>query len=78
MESFWLVRAPSTEFQLNALSETDVAAQNQAETLKYLYLLFSSTDFFPLHEAVFNIEAHIFPRIKQEKFQTGWKRKHHR
>ncbi|MCJ1245091.1 mannosyl-oligosaccharide alpha-1,2-mannosidase [Trapelia coarctata] len=46
-----------------------------AETLKYLYLLFSPTDFLPLSEVVFNTEAHIFPRIKQEKFRTGWERK---
>jgi endoplasmic reticulum Man9GlcNAc2 1,2-alpha-mannosidase len=46
----------------------------QAETLKYLYLLFSPADFLPLEGIVFNTEAHIFPRLKQEKFQTGWKR----
>ncbi|KAL2012564.1 hypothetical protein VTN00DRAFT_89 [Thermoascus crustaceus] len=46
-----------------------------AETLKYLYLLFSPTDFLPLDEVVFNTEAHIFPRIKLEKFRTGWERK---
>ncbi|MCJ1401056.1 mannosyl-oligosaccharide alpha-1,2-mannosidase [Xylographa trunciseda] len=45
-----------------------------AETLKYLYLLFSPTDFLPLDGIVFNTEAHIFPRIKQDRFQTGWKR----
>ncbi|PMD22249.1 glycoside hydrolase family 47 protein [Hyaloscypha hepaticicola] len=45
-----------------------------AETLKYLYLLFSPTDFLPLDGIVFNTEAHIFPRIRQDRFQTGWKR----
>ncbi|KAK4236480.1 glycoside hydrolase [Achaetomium macrosporum] len=45
-----------------------------AKTLKYLYLLFSLTDFLPLHEVVFNTEAHIFPRFKS-KWETRWKRK---
>ena len=35
-----------------------------AETLKYLYLLFSPTDVIPLDEYVFNTEAHPF-RIKR-------------
>ncbi|KAL3426365.1 glycosyl hydrolase family 47 [Phlyctema vagabunda] len=48
-----------------------------AETLKYLYLLFSPTDLLPLDEVVFNTEAHIFPRIKQDRFKTGWRRKKH-
>lgn len=48
----------------------------QAETLKYLYLLFSPTDFLPLQDVVFSTEAHVFPRMKQDKFRTGWKRKH--
>lgn len=46
----------------------------QAETLKYLYLLFSPNDYLPLHEIVFNTEAHIFPRFKQNKWKTGWQR----
>ena len=33
----------------------------QAETLKYLYLLFSNSDILPLDEIVFNTEAHPFP-----------------
>ncbi|EAQ85693.1 hypothetical protein CHGG_06946 [Chaetomium globosum CBS 148.51] len=44
-----------------------------AETLKYLYLLFSPTDFLPLEEVVFNTEAHIFPRFKSQ-WKTGWER----
>lgn len=32
-----------------------------AETLKYLYLLFGSTEVFPLDKYVFNTEAHPFP-----------------
>lgn len=47
-----------------------------AETLKYLYLLFSPTDILPLTEVVFNTEAHVFPQIELGKFQTGWERKH--
>ncbi|KAJ5115920.1 Glycoside hydrolase family 47 [Penicillium angulare] len=46
-----------------------------AETLKYLYLLFSPREYLPLTEVVFNTEAHPFPRLKHPKFQTGWKRK---
>ena len=33
----------------------------QAETLKYLYLLFSDDDVLPLSEVVFNTEAHPMP-----------------
>ena len=47
----------------------------QAETLKYIYLLFSPNDFMPLTETVYNTEAHIFPRFHQEKWATGWERK---
>lgn len=32
-----------------------------AETLKYLFLLFSDDDVLPLDEIVFNTEAHPFP-----------------
>ncbi|KAJ5183016.1 hypothetical protein N7492_000632 [Penicillium capsulatum] len=46
-----------------------------AETLKYLYLLFSPREFLPLTEIVFNTEAHVFPRFKSTKFQTGWTRR---
>ncbi|KAK5626091.1 hypothetical protein RRF57_001806 [Xylaria bambusicola] len=46
-----------------------------AETLKYLYLLFSPTDFIPLTEVVFNTEAHILPVINKVKWQTGWSRR---
>ncbi|KAJ6108304.1 Glycoside hydrolase family 47 [Penicillium sp. IBT 18751x] len=46
-----------------------------AETLKYLYLLFSPRDVFPLTEVVFNTEAHIFPRFEPTKFKTGWTRR---
>jgi hypothetical protein len=34
-----------------------------AETLKYLFLLFSDADVLPLDEIVFNTEAHPFPII---------------
>ncbi|KAJ5490460.1 hypothetical protein LT330_008507 [Penicillium expansum] len=46
-----------------------------AETLKYLYLLFSPKEYLPLTDVVFNTEAHVLPRFKQSKFQTGWERK---
>lgn len=48
----------------------------QAETLKYLYLLFSPNDLLPLDQIVINTEAHIFPRFELgQLFSTGWKRK---
>jgi hypothetical protein len=47
-----------------------------AETLKYLYLLFSPNDLLPLDTIVINTEAHIFPRFKlQRGLKTGWTRK---
>ncbi|KAG9236328.1 glycoside hydrolase [Amylocarpus encephaloides] len=47
-----------------------------AETLKYLYLLFSPNDLIPLDKVVINTEAHIFPRFQLgQLFKTGWKRK---
>ncbi|GAB0136637.1 hypothetical protein EsDP_00004932 [Epichloe bromicola] len=47
-----------------------------AETLKYLYLLFSPNELLPLDKVVINTEAHPFPRFDLGKlFSTGWKRK---
>ncbi|KAG4304901.1 hypothetical protein PORY_001576 [Pneumocystis oryctolagi] len=45
-----------------------------AETLKWLYLLFSPDDVLPLDEIVFNTEAHPFPRfnLKSLGFNAGW------
>ncbi|KXS93705.1 hypothetical protein AC578_3840 [Pseudocercospora eumusae] len=45
-----------------------------AETLKYLYLLFSPVEYLPLDKVVFNTEAHVLPKIELGKFSTGWKR----
>ncbi|KAF9886224.1 mannosyl-oligosaccharide alpha-1,2-mannosidase [Aspergillus nanangensis] len=46
-----------------------------AETLKYLYLLFSDRDFLPLEENVFNTEAHPMPRFQLGgDLKTGWSR----
>lgn len=48
----------------------------QAETLKYMYLLFSPNDLLPLDKIVLNTEAHPFPRFDMGPlFSTGWKRK---
>jgi len=48
----------------------------QAETLKYFYLLFSPSDLLPLDQIVINTEAHIFPRFDMGPlFNTGWERK---
>lgn len=47
-----------------------------AETLKYLYLLFSPADLLPLDSIVINTEAHILPRFELTRgLTTGWKRK---
>ncbi|KAG5513167.1 hypothetical protein PMAC_001537 [Pneumocystis sp. 'macacae'] len=45
-----------------------------AETLKWLYLLFSPDNILPLDEIVFNTEAHPFPRFDLESlgFNAGW------
>ena len=59
-----------------ASRHTTISNVHQAETLKYLYLLFSPTDLLPLDQIVINTEAHIFPRFELGKlFSTGWKRK---
>ncbi|CAM1506825.1 Fc.00g064660.m01.CDS01 [Cosmosporella sp. VM-42] len=47
-----------------------------AETLKYLYLLFSPSDLLPLEKVVLNTEAHPLPRFDLGPlFSTGWERK---
>ncbi|EAQ93322.1 hypothetical protein CHGG_01557 [Chaetomium globosum CBS 148.51] len=47
-----------------------------AETLKYMYLLFSPDDLLPLDKIVLNTEAHPFPRFDMGPlFSTGWTRK---
>lgn len=73
MESFWLVSCVAKctlEVFVSGAKLTSV----QAETLKYLYLLFSPKEFIPLEEVVFNTEAHIFPRLQDQKRRTGWRR----
>lgn len=71
MESFWLVslwcRWKSCAYIPNLMLK--------AETLKYLYLLFSPDDLLPLTEVVFNTEAHVLPILKQDRFKTGWQRR---
>jgi hypothetical protein len=39
-----------------------------AETLKYLFLLFSPPDVIPLDKHVFNTEAHVFPIITEYSY----------
>lgn len=47
-----------------------------AETLKYLYLLFSEREFLSLEENVFNTEAHPLPRFQLSgELKTGWARR---
>jgi len=43
-----------------------------AETMKYLYLLFSDDDVIPLNEYVFNTEAHPLPIKKNFPHLTEW------
>jgi mannosyl-oligosaccharide alpha-1,2-mannosidase len=58
------------------LRNRPLTARIQAETLKYLFLLFSPNDLLPLDKVVINTEAHPFPRFDLGKlFSTGWKRK---
>ena len=46
-----------------------------AETLKYMFLLFSPDHDFPLDQIVINTEGHPFPRFQMGKtFKTGWRR----
>ncbi|KAK5990774.1 Mannosyl-oligosaccharide 1,2-alpha-mannosidase [Cladobotryum mycophilum] len=66
---------------LNANVDPPVSKDNMesfwlAETLKYMYLLFSPNDLLPLDKVVLNTEAHPFPRFDMgQLFSTGWKRK---
>jgi hypothetical protein len=47
----------------------------QAETLKYFYLLFSPSDLLPLDKVVINTEGHPLPRFDMgQLFTTGWQR----
>ncbi|XP_069462708.1 mannosyl-oligosaccharide 1,2-alpha-mannosidase IA [Ambystoma mexicanum] len=46
-----------------------------AETLKYLYLLFSEDDLLPLEHWVFNTEAHPLPVIRKTESKTKEKSK---
>lgn len=53
-----------------------VLIRGQAETLKYLYLLFSPNDLLPLDQVVLNTEGHPFPRFNVPPlFEVGWQRK---
>ena len=53
-----------------------VTNTTQAETLKYMYLLFGPDDLLPLDQIVLNTEAHPFPRFdaSKKRFKTGWER----
>jgi len=41
-----------------------------AETLKYLYLLFSPVDVMPIDKIIFNTEAHPFPLFDEQELST--------
>jgi hypothetical protein len=81
MESFWLVSRHSSISPIYLLLLCwiwDKCANTiqQAETLKYFYLLFGSNELLPLDQIVLNTEAHVFPRFdpSKKRFSTGWKR----
>lgn len=76
MESFWLVSASRVPALVGVGPRPCAGSHGhwQAETLKYLYLLFSPPGYLPLTEVVFNTEGHVFPRIRQDKWKTGWQR----
>jgi hypothetical protein len=61
--AFWYMESSANETQ-------------QAETLKYFYLLFGSNELLPLDQIVLNTEAHVFPRFdpSKKRFSTGWTR----
>ena len=62
--------------KLSALPTQIKTDTTQAETLKYLYLLFSPDDLLPLDKIVLNTEGHPFPRFDMgQLFSTGWQRK---
>lgn len=46
-----------------------------AETLKYLYLIFSDDDLLPLEHWIFNTEAHPFPILREQKKEIDGKEK---
>ncbi|CAK5267461.1 unnamed protein product [Mycena citricolor] len=57
-----------------AVQMDDMPSYFLAETLKYLYLLFTKDDLFPLDKWVFNTEAHplpIFEWTAEEKLKFG-------
>ena len=57
-------------------AEPQLMTRQQAETLKYLYLLFSKDDLLPLDEVVFNTEAHPLPMFDMPKHfrKAGWRK----
>ncbi|KAM5263571.1 mannosyl-oligosaccharide 1,2-alpha-mannosidase IA [Ctenodactylus gundi] len=46
-----------------------------AETLKYLYLIFSDDDLLPLEHWIFNTEAHLLPVLRADKKEVEIKEK---
>lgn len=66
METFWIVRAPlSSCFSDAGLRLTDCSL-TQAESLKYLFLIFSDESVVPLDQYVLSTEAHILPQFVPE------------
>ena len=57
-------------FQVNPPQDNVQQSFFLAETLKYLYLLFSDDSELPLDQWVFNTEAHPLPIMKGVPFST--------
>lgn len=65
-----------TSFIRHYTVKNQANTHSQAETLKYLYLLFSPNDLLPLDKIVLNTEGHPMPRFDLGRlFSTGWQRK---
>ena len=70
MESFWLV---SNAFGVGHTFGNQLTCRRR-RCVKYLYVMFSPSDYLPLSEFVFNTEAHVMPKIRLHNFRTGWQR----
>jgi hypothetical protein len=74
VRSFVLTFASSTHLLTRLVLPQKTDKQQSfflAETLKYLFLLFSPPDVVPLDKFVFNTEAHVFPIISDYPFKLA-------
>lgn len=64
METFWIVCALSSLFHPSLrFIRLIIAHVSKAESLKYLYLIFSGPEVVPLDQYVLSTEAHILPQF---------------